>query len=111
MKQALGHEFGEVDSVREACEEQFYLFFFQTLPALIMKIMRGIFVPIHPHYSAEMRSLVHLLLHMDPAQRPNIHQVISQPLIFPTLFKLHMDLGMVRCVSRLVIEASKKEKP
>lgn len=72
----------------------------QTLPALIMKIMRGIFEPIHPHYSTEMRSLVHLLLHTDPAQRPDCHQVISHPLVFPALCRLHADLGMLRCVSR-----------
>ncbi|XP_071545245.1 serine/threonine-protein kinase Nek8-like isoform X2 [Panulirus ornatus] len=90
---ALGCVLYEMLTLRRAFEAE-------TLPALIMKIMRGIFAPINPHYSAEMRSLVHLLLHMDPTQRPNIHQVISQPIIFPTLFKLHMDLGMVRCVSR-----------
>ncbi|KAG7153641.1 serine/threonine-protein kinase Nek8-like 1 [Homarus americanus] len=90
---ALGCVLYEMLTLRRAFEAK-------TLPALIMKIMRGIFAPIHPHYSAEMRSLVHLLLHMDPTQRPNIHQVISQPLIFPTLFTLHRDLGMVRCVSR-----------
>ncbi|ROT68230.1 putative serine/threonine-protein kinase Nek8-like [Penaeus vannamei] len=90
---ALGCVLYEMLTLKRAFEAE-------TIPALIMKIMRGIFAPIHPRYSAEMRSLVHLLLHMDPAQRPNIHQVISQPLIFPTLFKLHADLGMVRCVSR-----------
>ncbi|KAK7066817.1 Serine/threonine-protein kinase Nek8 [Halocaridina rubra] len=90
---ALGCVLYEMLTLRRAFEAE-------TLPALIMKIMRGIIAPIHPHYSEEMRSLVHLLLHMDPTQRPNVHQVISHPLIFPTLFKLHVDLGMVRCVSR-----------
>ncbi|XP_045600714.1 serine/threonine-protein kinase Nek8 [Procambarus clarkii] len=90
---ALGCVLYELLALKRAFEAE-------TLPALIMKIMRGIFAPIHPHYSAEMRSLVHLLLHMDPAQRPNIQQVISHPLIFPTLFTLHRDLGMVRCISR-----------
>lgn len=90
---ALGCVLYEMLTLRRAFEAG-------TLPALIMKIMRGIFVPIHPQYSAEMRSLVHLLLHVDPAQRPNIHEVISHPLVFPTIFKLHADLGMVRCVSR-----------
>ncbi|XP_068205822.1 serine/threonine-protein kinase Nek8-like isoform X2 [Palaemon carinicauda] len=90
---ALGCVLYEMLTLRRAFEAE-------TLPALIMKIMRGIFVPIHPQYSAEMRSLVHLLLHVDPGQRPNIHEIISNPLVFPTIFKLHADLGMVRCVSR-----------
>nr|XP_053632557.1 serine/threonine-protein kinase Nek8-like [Cherax quadricarinatus] len=90
---ALGCVLYELLTLRRAFEAE-------TLPALIVKIMRGIFAPIHPHYSAQMRSLIHLLLHMDPAQRPNIHQVISHPLIFSTLFTLHRDLGMVRCISR-----------
>ncbi|KAK3864146.1 hypothetical protein Pcinc_030134 [Petrolisthes cinctipes] len=90
---ALGCVLYEMLALRRAFEAE-------TLPALIMKILRGIFEPIHPHYSTEMRSLVHLLLHTDPAQRPDCHQVISHPLVFPALCRLHADLGMLRCVSR-----------
>lgn len=74
----------------------------QTLPALIMKIMRGIFAPIHPLYSQEMRGLLHLLLHVDAAQRPSIPQVLAQPLVFAPLLRLHTDLGMIHCASRCV---------
>ncbi|CAL4160779.1 unnamed protein product, partial [Meganyctiphanes norvegica] len=90
---ALGCVLYEIVTLKRAFEAE-------TLPALIRKIMRGIPEPINSRYSDEMCNFVSLLLHIDPTQRPNIFQVIAQPIIFPTLFKLHVDLGMVRCVSR-----------
>ncbi|XP_045119284.1 serine/threonine-protein kinase Nek8-like [Portunus trituberculatus] len=90
---ALGCVLYEMLTLRRAFEAE-------TLPALIMKIMRGIFAPIHPHYSQEMRAFLHLLLHIDAAQRPTIDQVLAQPLIFSPLLRLHADLGMLHCASR-----------
>lgn len=90
---ALGCVLYEMLTLRRAFEAE-------TLPALIMKIMRGIFAPIHPHYSQEMRDFLQILLHMDASQRPNIAQVLAQPLVFSSLLRLHADLGMIHCVSR-----------
>lgn len=90
---ALGCVLYEMLTLKRAFEAE-------TLPALIMKIMRGIFAPIHPHYSQEMRGLLHLLLHTDAAQRPSIPQVLAQPLVFAPLLRLHTDLGMLHCASR-----------
>ncbi|KAG0713065.1 Serine/threonine-protein kinase Nek8 [Chionoecetes opilio] len=90
---ALGCVLYEMLTLRRAFEAE-------TLPALIMKIMRGIISPIHAHYTQEMRGFLQLLLHMDPAQRPTIAQVLAQPLVFPSLLRLHADLGMIHCVSR-----------
>ncbi|CAM6055151.1 unnamed protein product, partial [Sphagnum tenellum] len=45
-----------------------------TLPALVLKIMRGNYRPLPPHCSSSVRDLVSSLLALDPAQRPTLAQ-------------------------------------
>lgn len=69
----------------------------QNLPALILKIMRGTFAPISDRYSNELRQLILSMLHLDPNKRPNINEIMAQPIILSALMHLYTDFGSVPC--------------
>ncbi|XP_059151574.1 serine/threonine-protein kinase Nek8-like isoform X2 [Physella acuta] len=88
---ALGCVLYELASLKRAFEAA-------NLPALILKIMRGTFSPISSHYSPQLRGLILSMLHLDPAKRPTINQIMAQPIIINTIMNLHTDTGKVPCV-------------
>ncbi|RUS85141.1 hypothetical protein EGW08_007105 [Elysia chlorotica] len=71
---------------------------YTNLPALILKIMRGTFSPISSQYSPQLRELILAMLHLDPARRPTINQIMAQPLLINTIMNLHTDAGKLPCV-------------
>ncbi|BFY99642.1 hypothetical protein BsWGS_02682 [Bradybaena similaris] len=85
---ALGCVLYELASLKRAFEAA-------NLPALILKIMRGTFSPISSRYSPHLRDLILSMLHLDPAKRPTINQIMAQPIIINTLMNLHTDMGKV----------------
>ncbi|KAK6178679.1 hypothetical protein SNE40_011206 [Patella caerulea] len=87
---ALGCVLYELASLKRAFEAA-------TLPALILKIMRGTFSPISEYYSEELRSLILSMLHLDPNKRPHINQIMAQPIVINALMYLHTDMGSVPC--------------
>ncbi|XP_067677206.1 serine/threonine-protein kinase Nek8-like isoform X1 [Haliotis asinina] len=87
---ALGCVLYELASLKRAFEAA-------NLPALILKIMRGTFSPISDHYSEELRSLILSMLHLDPNKRPDINQIMAQPIVINALLTLHTDMGKVPC--------------
>ncbi|XP_052774404.1 serine/threonine-protein kinase Nek8-like isoform X1 [Mya arenaria] len=87
---ALGCVLYELASLKRAFEAA-------NLPALILKIMRGTFSPISEHYSNELRSLILSMLHLDPSKRPDINQIMAQPIIINSIINIHTDLGKVPC--------------
>ncbi|XP_060602360.1 serine/threonine-protein kinase Nek8-like [Ruditapes philippinarum] len=87
---ALGCVLYELASLKRAFEAA-------NLPALILKIMRGTFAPISEHYSEELRSLILSMLHLDPNKRPDINQIMAQPIIINALINIHTDMGKVPC--------------
>ncbi|XP_065181132.1 serine/threonine-protein kinase Nek8-like isoform X2 [Sycon ciliatum] len=66
-----------------------------SLPALVMKIMRGTFAPISSHYSEDLRRLILNMLHTDPRQRPSTQEVLAQPICMKTFFGLQCSLGLL----------------
>ena len=72
-----------------------------NLPALVMKITKGNFAPISERYSEDLRNLIESMLHLDPAQRPTINDIMAQPIVAGALFNLATDVGRVPC-SRMV---------
>ena len=48
---------------------------------LVMKIVRGKFMPTPSHYSTELRSLVNKLLTKIPKQRPTLEQILEMPFL------------------------------
>lgn len=87
---ALGCVLYELASLKRAFEAA-------NLPALILKIMRGTFAPISDHYSEELRSLILSMLHLEPSKRPDINQIMAQPIIINAIINLHTDLGKIPC--------------
>ena len=53
----------------------------KSLPALILKIMRGRYAPIPDFYSEELQTLVNGLLDSQPQNRPTVAEVLSRPFI------------------------------
>lgn len=59
--------------------------------------MRGTFAPISDHYSEELRSLILSMLHLEPSKRPDINQIMAQPIILNALINIHTDIGKIPC--------------
>ena len=74
-----------------------FVFVSQTLPALILKIMRGMFAPISDSYSDDLRQLILSMLHLDPKKRPMINQIMALPFVMNALMHLYTDFGKVPC--------------
>ena len=87
---ALGCVVFELTTLNRAFEAQ-------TLPALILKIMRGTVAPIADHYSDDLRDLILSMLHLDPSKRPSINQIMALPCVLNTLMYLYTDFGKVPC--------------
>lgn len=69
----------------------------QTLPALILKIMKGSFTPPAEHYSDDLKRLILWLLEQDPERRPRIPQVMATPIVINALLYLYTDMGKLPC--------------
>lgn len=87
---ALGCVLYELATLKKAFEAS-------NLPALVMKIMKGNFIPISERYSEDFKNLVLNMLQVDPAKRPTLRQIMAQPLVVNALFNLQTDVGRVPC--------------
>eukprot|EP00240_Pyramimonas_obovata_P004454 CAMPEP_0118943496 /NCGR_PEP_ID=MMETSP1169-20130426/38427_1 /TAXON_ID=36882 /ORGANISM="Pyramimonas obovata, Strain CCMP722" /LENGTH=366 /DNA_ID=CAMNT_0006888763 /DNA_START=214 /DNA_END=1311 /DNA_ORIENTATION=- len=81
---ALGCILYELCSLKRAFEGQ-------SLPALVMKILRGKYPPIQYEYSAELTGLVSKLLQRKPGMRPTIKEILAMDYVRP-----HMELYFQR---------------
>lgn len=59
--------------------------------------MRGTISPISEDFSEELRKLILSMLHLDPNKRPDISQIMAQPLVLQALMSLYTDQGKVTC--------------
>ncbi|GIX95741.1 hypothetical protein CEXT_455012 [Caerostris extrusa] len=71
-----------------------------TLPALIMKIMKGSFEPVEGIYSHELRKLLLSMLNLDHNQRPTAAQIMCHPVMIKVIFRLYVDIGSIPCSSK-----------
>ena len=67
-----------------------------TLPALILKIMRGVTPPLPAQYSPGARQLLVSLLALEPQRRPSIPEIMSHHWLAPYIFR-HPDQQLSRC--------------
>nr|CCC93275.1 unnamed protein product [Trypanosoma congolense IL3000] len=72
-----------------------------NMKALVQKILKGIYPPIHSSYSANLSKLISSMLQIDPHRRPSVSQIISLPYIRDSLSFLQ----------RVVRDASSKSGP
>ena len=59
--------------------------------------MKGSFEPVSQKYSEELKQLILKMLHLDPAKRPSISQIMAQPIVLNALMGLYTDFGKVPC--------------
>ncbi len=82
-----------------------------SLPALVMKIMRGAFGPLPPAlYSPELRRLVDSLLETRPTSRPSLVQILAHPWVAPAVYTLPPTLGVLPC-SKEDVDVSRSISP
>lgn len=63
--------------------------------------MRGTFAPISPRYSDDLKQLILSMLHLDPNQRPQLNEIMAQPIVISALINLQTDIGRVPSISRV----------
>eukprot|EP00794_Sanderia_malayensis_P007994 gene7994-8853_t len=66
-----------------------------NISAIVCKIMRGQYAPISEHYSQELKLLIDSLLRLEPNRRPNVNQIMAQPVVINSLLDLSTDIGRV----------------
>eukprot|EP00040_Diaphanoeca_grandis_P034324 m.212373 g.212373 ORF g.212373 m.212373 type:complete len:708 (-) comp33125_c0_seq1:92-2215(-) len=86
---ALGCVLYEVASLRKAFDAA-------NLPALVLKIMRGIYQPISDTYSEDLRKLILSMLHLMPEERPGLDQILALPICQQALMDLHCGIGKLK---------------
>ncbi|XP_043910354.1 serine/threonine-protein kinase Nek8 [Protopterus annectens] len=86
---ALGCVLYELTSLKRAFEAA-------NLPALVLKIMSGTFAPISDRYSPELRQLILSMLNLDPSKRPQLSEIMAQPICIRSLLNLYTDIGSVK---------------
>ncbi|XP_078404151.1 serine/threonine-protein kinase Nek8 isoform X3 [Cetorhinus maximus] len=69
---------------------------YTNLPALVLKIMSGTFAPISDQYSPELRQLILSMLSLDPSKRPQLSEIMAQPICIRALLNLYTDIGSVK---------------
>ena len=80
---ALGCVLYEIVSLRRAFDAP-------NLPALVLKIMRGTVAPVSETYSQGLQSLILSILHLDPAERPTLGQILARPICQDALLDLQL---------------------
>jgi len=58
-----------------------------SLPALVLKILKGTYPPIPSFFSSSLRNLISSMLQTDPKQRPHIDQIIRLDILKPYIGK------------------------
>lgn len=77
----------------------------ENLPAIVMKITQGKLKKMGDHVSNEVKNLVECLLKTNEKSRPDVTDLLVDPLVLPYLISIHCDLG------RLEAPSTDKRKP
>lgn len=67
--------------------------FFQTLAALVMKIMHGAIEPVISSYDPGIMELLQMMLNRDLLKRPSVTTVLSHRLLAPVVCHIVTSLG------------------
>ena len=71
-----------------------------TLPALILKIMRGVTSPLPAQYGPGARQLLVSLLALEPAKRPSIPEIMSHHWLAPYIFR-HLACAVIHSLTSI----------
>jgi NIMA (never in mitosis gene a)-related kinase 1/4/5 len=81
-----------------------------NMKALVQKILKGVYPPIHPMYSSSLSRLISAMLQMDPHKRPNVSQVLDLNFIREALVNFQRELQTARLDARSVVSAEAKQR-
>ena len=73
-----------------------------NLPALVFKIMKGSYQHISDRYSPELRQLIRSLLDLDSNRRPNVSQILAQPIIIKVMYSCIVNIGAINGRAKLM---------
>ncbi|XP_036396730.1 serine/threonine-protein kinase Nek5-like [Megalops cyprinoides] len=66
-----------------------------SLRQLVVKICKGRYNPVSPHYSCDLRSLITQLFKVSPRDRPSVNTVLKKPFLEKRIGK-HLDSQMIQ---------------
>ncbi|KAI9145533.1 kinase-like domain-containing protein [Paraphysoderma sedebokerense] len=66
-----------------------------TLPAVVMRIMKGIYEPIPKKYSPQIDALIKSMCNPDPDKRPDMNVLVSSPFLQSALIEAQVSIGRV----------------
>lgn len=81
-----------------------------NMKALVQKILKGVYPPVHPMYSANLSKLISAMLQIDPHKRPNVSQMIALPFIRDSLSSLQKEVQVARQDHRSVVSAADQQR-
>lgn len=73
-----------------------FLNYFQTLAALVMKIMHGAIEPVSSSYDPGIMELLQMMLNRDFLKRPSVTSVLAHRLLAPVVCHIVTSLGGIR---------------
>lgn len=63
-----------------------------NMKALVQKILKGVYPPIHSGFSSNLAKLISGMLQLDPQKRPNVVQIIELPFMRDSLLNLKKEV-------------------
>ncbi|KAG5506183.1 hypothetical protein GH5_05866 [Leishmania sp. Ghana 2012 LV757] len=79
-----------------------------NMKALVQKILKGVYPPIHPMYSNSLSRLISAMLQIDPHRRPNVSQVLDLSFIRESLAGLQEEVQGARVDRRSVVSVEER---
>ncbi|KAG5502513.1 hypothetical protein JIQ42_05394 [Leishmania sp. Namibia] len=79
-----------------------------NMKALVQKILKGVYPPIHPMYSNSLSRLISAMLQIDPHKRPNVSQVLDLSFIRESLAGLQEEVQGARVDRRSVVSVEER---
>ncbi|XP_022249572.1 serine/threonine-protein kinase Nek1-like [Limulus polyphemus] len=100
---ALGCVLYELSTLKHAFEAK-------NMKNLVLKIIRGSYPPVPPHYSYDLRNLINQLFKRNPRDRPSINVILRKPFLFKRIRKFLTDSQYQEEFSHTIIHNSQKPR-
>ncbi|KAG5505813.1 hypothetical protein JKF63_05149 [Porcisia hertigi] len=81
-----------------------------NMKALVQKILKGVYPPIHSMYSSSLARLISAMLQIDPHKRPNVSQVLDLGFIRASLTGLREEVQGARVDRRSVVSVEERAR-
>lgn len=81
-----------------------------SMKALVQRILRGVYPPIHGSYSTDLGSLIKAMLSLDPHKRPHIASITAMPFMRSAMQLLQKDVHAANVEKRSCVTEDQKAK-